>query len=290
MTSSSPRCARHRPCRRISTSRSSRATTGFSGRWVAATRRAGTSRRVAPLADDFNLTADVIVGFPAEDEAAFRNTLRVVEAAGLTKVHVFPYSPRPGTRTAEDDTVPAEVKRDRSERLRALSHELCRRRWETKLGAVERILVDRPGRGYGDDYTPWLVDAEPGAFVDARARSPLRGGCPWRRLLIVSSAGSSPTATTCTLPTGSSRSATSPRKPLCTCSCCRRATSTPSVTSASFPDDEAARMLQFVAETARLSGLEDYRVIVNVGPGAGQTVFHLHWHILGGDASLARFE
>ena len=57
-----------------------------------------------------------------------------------------------------------------------------------------------------------------------------------------------------------------------------------------FPDDEAARMLQFVAETARLSGLEDYRVIVNVGPGAGQTVFHLHWHILGGDASLARFE
>ena len=47
-------------------------------------------------------------------------------------------------------------------------------------------------------------------------------------------------------------------------------------------DDEAARMLAFVAETAARVGLEDYRVVVNVGPGGGQTVFHLHWHILGG--------
>jgi histidine triad (HIT) family protein len=49
-----------------------------------------------------------------------------------------------------------------------------------------------------------------------------------------------------------------------------------------FPDDEAARMLRFVAETAREAGLDDYRVLVNVGPGAGQTVLHLHWHVLGG--------
>lgn len=123
--------------------------------------------KVAPLADDFNLTADVIVGFPTEDEGAFLNTLRTVEAAGITKVHVFPYSPRPGTRTAGDDVAPVAVKRDRSARLRALSDELCRRRWATKLGRVERILVDRPGRGYGADYTPWLVAGEPGSFVDA---------------------------------------------------------------------------------------------------------------------------
>jgi histidine triad (HIT) family protein len=49
-----------------------------------------------------------------------------------------------------------------------------------------------------------------------------------------------------------------------------------------FPAEEAKRMLEFVAETARLSGLDDYRVVVNVGRAAGQTVFHLHWHILGG--------
>jgi histidine triad (HIT) family protein len=49
-----------------------------------------------------------------------------------------------------------------------------------------------------------------------------------------------------------------------------------------FPPDEAKRMLEFVAETARQVGLTDYRVLVNVGPGAGQTIFHLHWHVLGG--------
>ena len=110
-----------------------------------------------PLAGEFNLTSDVIVGFPAEDEAAFANTLATVESAGLTKVHVFPYSPRPGTRTAADDAVPAAAKKERSARLRALSHELCLRRWHAKLGAEDTVLVDRPGRGYGDDYSPWLV-------------------------------------------------------------------------------------------------------------------------------------
>jgi histidine triad (HIT) family protein len=51
-----------------------------------------------------------------------------------------------------------------------------------------------------------------------------------------------------------------------------------------FPPDEAERMLRFIADTAREAGLEDYRVTVNVGPGGGQTIFHLHWHILGGRA------
>jgi histidine triad (HIT) family protein len=49
-----------------------------------------------------------------------------------------------------------------------------------------------------------------------------------------------------------------------------------------FPPEETRRMLEFVAETAKNAGLEDYKVVVNVGAGAGQTVFHLHWHVLGG--------
>ena len=49
-----------------------------------------------------------------------------------------------------------------------------------------------------------------------------------------------------------------------------------------FEPDEAKRMLAFVAETARLAGLSDYKVLVNVGRGGGQTIFHLHWHVLGG--------
>jgi histidine triad (HIT) family protein len=49
-----------------------------------------------------------------------------------------------------------------------------------------------------------------------------------------------------------------------------------------FPPEEDKRMLDFVAETARGEGLEDYRLVVNVGEAGGQTIFHLHWHILGG--------
>jgi len=49
-----------------------------------------------------------------------------------------------------------------------------------------------------------------------------------------------------------------------------------------FPASEAKRMLEFVADTAREAGLTDYKVQVNVGPSAGQTIFHLHWHIIGG--------
>jgi threonylcarbamoyladenosine tRNA methylthiotransferase MtaB len=130
-------------------------------------------RRLAPLQDEFNLTSDVIVGFPAEDEAAFANTLRTAREAGLTKIHVFPYSPRPGTVTAHDDTVPPQEKKERAARLRAASHAACLARWRTKLGAADVVLVDRPGRGYGDDYSPWLVDerAPVGDFVAVRGAS-----------------------------------------------------------------------------------------------------------------------
>ena len=125
-------------------------------------------RRLEGL-EDFNLTTDAIVGFPSEDDLAFRKTLRVVRAAGITKVHVFPYSPRPGTRTAAEDPVPAAIKKERSARLRALSHEACLVRWRSKLGSKDVVLVDRPGRGYGDDYSPWLVDAPVGELVRVRA-------------------------------------------------------------------------------------------------------------------------
>jgi threonylcarbamoyladenosine tRNA methylthiotransferase MtaB len=126
-------------------------------------------RRLEPLAGEFNLTSDVIVGFPEEDDAAFERTLATVDRAGLTKVHVFPYSPRPGTATAQDDPVPPQAKKERSARLRALARDLERRRWRTKLGRPDIVLVDRPGRGYGDDYSPFLVDAPVGELVRVRA-------------------------------------------------------------------------------------------------------------------------
>jgi threonylcarbamoyladenosine tRNA methylthiotransferase MtaB len=118
---------------------------------------------------DFNLTADVIVGFPGEDDAAFGRTLDVVRAAGITRIHAFPYSPRPGTVTATADTVSTGEKKERGARLRALSDELSQQRWRSRVGSTDRVLVDRPGRGYGDDYTPWLVNGEVGQLLRARA-------------------------------------------------------------------------------------------------------------------------
>ena len=124
-------------------------------------------RRLEPL-DDFNLTTDAIVGFPTETEQAFQRTLDVVGAAGVTKIHVFPYSPRPGTQTAASNPVPPQVKKERSARLRAASDAACLARWRTKVGGDDVVLIDRPGRGFGDDYSPWLVDGPVGELVHVR--------------------------------------------------------------------------------------------------------------------------
>ena len=117
-----------------------------------------------------NLTGDVIVGFPAEDGAAFARTLAAVEELGFSRLHVFPYSPRPGTRTADADPVPPSVKRRRAERLRELSDRLGRERRAARVGLRDRVLVERvdaDGRlhGYGADYTAYELRAHAGAGV-----------------------------------------------------------------------------------------------------------------------------
>ncbi len=124
-------------------------------------------RRVG-RAKGFHLTTDVIVGFPTEDDKAFDRTVRIVESAGITKVHVFPYSPRPGTQTEREDPVPPPTKKQRSARLRAVSDAACRSWWAGKIGKVDEVLVDRPGRGYGRDYSPWLVEGKVGHMVRVR--------------------------------------------------------------------------------------------------------------------------
>ncbi|MDX6547113.1 MAG: threonylcarbamoyladenosine tRNA methylthiotransferase MtaB [Gaiellales bacterium] len=133
--------------------------------------------RARQLVPGVNLTSDVIVGHPSEDEAAFAETLAAVRRIGFTKVHTFPYSPRPGTADAGDDLVPAAVKRDRSRRLRMLSDAQGARHRAAKIGRRELVLVETDdGRGYCDDYTPFVVEgAGRGAMVDALGRA-VEGG------------------------------------------------------------------------------------------------------------------
>jgi threonylcarbamoyladenosine tRNA methylthiotransferase MtaB len=127
---------------------------------------------------EVQVTADVIVGFPTEDEAAFGRTLDVVEQAGLGRVHVFPYSPRPGTAAAElGDLVPVEVKKERGRRLRALSEVRSRLHRAAQLGSELQVLIDKVAAdrcaGYTPDYTRCYLEgavARAGELITVRAR------------------------------------------------------------------------------------------------------------------------
>jgi threonylcarbamoyladenosine tRNA methylthiotransferase MtaB len=115
-----------------------------------------------------NLTTDVIVGFPTEDTPAFERTLALVRSAGITKVHTFSFSPRPGTAAdALGDPVPPDEKKRRSRELRGLSEALGRRHRAEKLGGVEEVLIDKRAdarsSGYSRDYTRYYLPPDAGA-------------------------------------------------------------------------------------------------------------------------------
>jgi threonylcarbamoyladenosine tRNA methylthiotransferase MtaB len=105
-----------------------------------------------------NLTTDVIVGFPTEDEVALGRTIDAIDAAGITRVHTFSYSPRPGTVAAAiPDQVPPQEKKRRSQMVRGHS-ELRSRQWRlAKVGRRQRVLIDKVAdsqcSGYTEDYT-----------------------------------------------------------------------------------------------------------------------------------------
>lgn len=126
--------------------------TGDAGLWNAM-RRPGSlehflkiTKQAKEVIDDVTLTTDVMVGFPGEDEAAFANTLAVVEEVGFRKLHVFRFSPRTGTPAA---TAPGRVDqtaaRDRSERLRNLGSRMRAQWLENQVGRRVRLLVEKSG-------------------------------------------------------------------------------------------------------------------------------------------------
>ncbi|MDQ6821072.1 MAG: MiaB/RimO family radical SAM methylthiotransferase [Actinomycetota bacterium] len=126
--------------------------------------RVAALRRAIP---EVNITTDVIVGFPTEDEAAFERTLAAVDAAGITRVHTFSYSPRPGTvAEALGDRVPPAEKKARSQRMRGHSEVRSRHHRLKKLGVDEQVLVDKVAdtqcAGYAADYTRCYLPAQAG--------------------------------------------------------------------------------------------------------------------------------
>jgi threonylcarbamoyladenosine tRNA methylthiotransferase MtaB len=102
--------------------------------------------------------ADFIAGFPTETEAAFENTLAFVARAGLAWLHVFPYSPRPGTPAARMPQVAPDVVKDRAARLRAAGDAARVRHLDRQVGRRVEALVERPGRARAADFTEIAFD------------------------------------------------------------------------------------------------------------------------------------
>jgi threonylcarbamoyladenosine tRNA methylthiotransferase MtaB len=114
--------------------------------------------------------ADIIAGFPTETEAAFENSLRLVEDCGLTWLHVFPFSARAGTPAARMPAVPGPVIRDRAARLRAAGEARVAAHLTEMQGRRVRLLIERDGMGRTEGFARTSIagDHAPGRIVAAR--------------------------------------------------------------------------------------------------------------------------
>jgi threonylcarbamoyladenosine tRNA methylthiotransferase MtaB len=121
-------------------------------------------RRVRP---DTAFGADLIAGFPTETDAAFENTLALVEDAGLAFLHVFPFSPRPGTPAARMPQVDRAVVKARATRLREAGDTAYRRHLDRLVGRPVCALVEREGRARAEDFTEvaFRGEAQPGQII-----------------------------------------------------------------------------------------------------------------------------
>ncbi len=127
------------------------------------------ARRLRP---GLSLGADLIAGFPTEDDALFEQTLSFVREQALPYLHVFPYSERPGTPAARMPTVPMATRRARAARLRAAAADIGRRYHATLTGQPLRVLLESPTAGHSEQFAPVRFAhpaGEHGQIVDAVA-------------------------------------------------------------------------------------------------------------------------
>src|SRR6201997_3991141 len=110
--------------------------------------------QVRRLRPDIALGADIIAGFPTETEEAFARSMDLVEECGLTFLHVFPYSPRPGTPAARMPQVASGVIKERAKRLREVGEAALRRRLDAEVGQVRRVLAESNESGHSEHFTP----------------------------------------------------------------------------------------------------------------------------------------
>ncbi|MBW7852150.1 MAG: tRNA (N(6)-L-threonylcarbamoyladenosine(37)-C(2))-methylthiotransferase MtaB [Rhodospirillales bacterium] len=127
-------------------------------------------RRIRELRPDVAFGADFIAGFPTETEAMFANSLRLAQECGFTHLHVFPFSPRPGTPAARMPQVPAETARERAARLRAAGDAMMAALLARRVGGAARVLVEQAALGRSEDFLPVRLDRPlpPGSVANVR--------------------------------------------------------------------------------------------------------------------------
>jgi threonylcarbamoyladenosine tRNA methylthiotransferase MtaB len=117
---------------------------------------------------DIVFGADFIAGFPTETEDMFARTLALVQQCGLTHLHVFPFSPRPGTPAARMPQTPREIARERAARLRELGDRALARHLDAQMGKTLRFLTERGGGARAADFTlARMPGVEAGRMIDA---------------------------------------------------------------------------------------------------------------------------
>ncbi|MCS0504862.1 tRNA (N(6)-L-threonylcarbamoyladenosine(37)-C(2))-methylthiotransferase MtaB [Ancylobacter mangrovi] len=126
--------------------------------------------RIRRLRPDVVFGADIIAGFPTETEAHFRRSLDLVDACGLTHLHVFPFSPRPGTPAARMPQVAAETVRERARRLREKGAGALLRHLAAEVGTTREVLAERGGVGRTPGFTPVRLPrpVAPGTLLSLR--------------------------------------------------------------------------------------------------------------------------
>jgi threonylcarbamoyladenosine tRNA methylthiotransferase MtaB len=125
--------------------------------------------QVRRLRPDIALGADIIAGFPTETEEMFERSQDLVEECGLTFLHVFPYSPRPGTPAARMPQVRGGVIRERAKRLRATGEAALQKRLASEIGATRQVLIESATQGRTEHFLPVAINGEVPGEVRALA-------------------------------------------------------------------------------------------------------------------------
>lgn len=116
--------------------------------------------QVRRLRPDIALGADIIAGFPTETEEMFSRSLDLVEQCGLMFLHVFPYSPRPGTPAARMPQVAGGAIKERAKRLRSAGETALLQRLQAEIGATREVLIESDGQGRTEHYLPVAIAGE----------------------------------------------------------------------------------------------------------------------------------